>query len=319
MLVDARNERFFLRAAHFFDGGFTTLRVGSVATPTRVHKPHHTMRSCVTRTSSIAMCFQTAFQIICHTSVVAAVFAQKNVDIKHNHSVAHLHFKAYLVNGILRADNSSSYFMKYTLFPLLAVVLLVGAGCETTDTSGDAYAQKKDQQVEETHSEGTDSMIVEDTSMEADEEATTVSDELNEEAINALGRALDDEYKARTTYDVVMAEFGEVRPFVNIREAEQKHIDSLLGLYDTYGLEAPENVYTESDIPAFDSVDAACEAGVEAEIVNAALYRDDLLPVVEEYDDITAVFTNLMDASQENHLPAFERCGGGGGQGNNGR
>lgn len=97
---------------------------------------------------------------------------------------------------------------KYTFFSFLAVVLLISAGCQTTDN--------------------TDSYSV---------EPASDTDEISEEAIDALGRALDDEYKARTTYDVVMAEFGEVRPFVNIREAEQKHIDSLLGLYDTYGLE----------------------------------------------------------------------------------
>lgn len=52
----------------------------------------------------------------------------------------------------------------------------------------------------------------------------------------------------------------------------------------------------------------ACQIGVDAEIANAALYRDELLPVVSENEDIMAVFENLMNASQQKHLPAFDRC-----------
>jgi len=52
----------------------------------------------------------------------------------------------------------------------------------------------------------------------------------------------------------------------------------------------------------------ACQIGVDAEIANAALYRDELLPAVTAYEDITLVFENLMNASQQKHLPAFEKC-----------
>jgi hypothetical protein len=43
---------------------------------------------------------------------------------------------------------------------------------------------------------------------------------LNETEIHALHEALDDEYRAWATYDQVIADFGEVLPFRNIREAE---------------------------------------------------------------------------------------------------
>ena len=52
----------------------------------------------------------------------------------------------------------------------------------------------------------------------------------------------------------------------------------------------------------------ACQTGVDAEISNAALYREKLLPIVKDFEDITIVFTNLMNASQQKHLPAFEKC-----------
>ena len=35
--------------------------------------------------------------------------------------------------------------------------------------------------------------------------------------------ALDDEYRAEAIYDAVMQKFGEVRPFINIIEAERRH------------------------------------------------------------------------------------------------
>ncbi len=37
----------------------------------------------------------------------------------------------------------------------------------------------------------------------------------------ALGEALDDEYKARATYRVVISKFGKIRPFVNILESDR--------------------------------------------------------------------------------------------------
>jgi hypothetical protein len=54
---------------------------------------------------------------------------------------------------------------------------------------------------------------------------------------------------------------------------------------------------------------------VTAEIENAAMY-DEFFSFVEE-PDIIFVFTSLRDASQLNHLPAFQRCAetGGAGQG----
>jgi hypothetical protein len=52
----------------------------------------------------------------------------------------------------------------------------------------------------------------------------------------------------------------------------------------------------------------ACKIGVEAEIANRDLYDGNLLPAGAAYPDITLVMQRLRDASEENHLPAFERC-----------
>ena len=131
--------------------------------------------------------------------------------------------------------------------------------------------------------------------------------DLTTEAKDALRKALDDEYKAYSTYDAVINKLGSSRPFSMIIRAEESHISSLKALFDKYGLTIPENPYLGS-ITSPTSYQEACQTGVEAEIANAALYKNDLLPKVKDYEDITGVFTNLMNASQNKHLPAFERC-----------
>jgi len=138
--------------------------------------------------------------------------------------------------------------------------------------------------------------------------------DLTDGEIRALDEALDDEYQAWTTYDQVIADFGEVAPFRHIREAEARHIDALHTLFDGYGLAVPENRWP-GRVPRFASLTDACAAGVVAEVANAALY-DRLLSATQR-PDVLGVFRRLQAASQERHLRAFERCaqglGGGGG------
>lgn len=121
----------------------------------------------------------------------------------------------------------------------------------------------------------------------------------------ALREALDDEYRAWATYDQVIRDFGPQRPFINIREAEARHIEALGMLFRRYGLEIPENTWP-GRVPRYPSLREACEAGVEAEIENADLYDRLLQSTVRE--DILAVLGNLQRASRERHLPAFRRC-----------
>jgi hypothetical protein len=118
-----------------------------------------------------------------------------------------------------------------------------------------------------------------------------------------LAAAIDDEYHARALYNAALDQFGDVRPFSNIVEAEQRHIDMLTKLYEKYGLELPEDSYPDADFTFASPVDAA-EAALDAEQANAALY-DELLADVADTDVIT-VFENLQWASRERHLPALE-------------
>ncbi len=145
-----------------------------------------------------------------------------------------------------------------------------------------------------------------------DSESVDVHSEVNPNqlpntVIEAIDEALSDEYKALSTYEAVIQKFGQVRPFSMIKTAEEQHIASLLQLYKTYGLSPPDNRWSNSAI-APESIQKACQAGVEAELANAALYKEKLIPQVSSYPDIKNVFTALMNASEQKHLPAFKRC-----------
>jgi hypothetical protein len=131
--------------------------------------------------------------------------------------------------------------------------------------------------------------------------------DLDEETIGFLTDALQDEYHAEAVYAKVMEDFGDdVRPFSNIIGAEKTHSDSIEDLFVLYGVEIPENEWANAELEGYVSVAEACAAGVEAEIANVALYDSFLEDI--KYEDIKLVLTNLRDASEDNHLPAFERC-----------
>ncbi|MFW8566925.1 ferritin-like domain-containing protein [Orrella sp. 11846] len=127
---------------------------------------------------------------------------------------------------------------------------------------------------------------------------------LTQQDIDVLNEALNDEYFAWTTYGQVIADFGELRPFVNIREAEGHHIEALTNLYNQYGVAVPENTWV-SKAPRYESILEATEAAVKSETDNAEMYAR-LLKSTQNAD-IIRVLENLQDASQSRHLPAFKR------------
>lgn len=134
---------------------------------------------------------------------------------------------------------------------------------------------------------------------------------LDEKTEKALLAALADERRAFADYEAVLAKFSDARPFFNIVNAEKRHESHLLPLFEKYGVKVPKNEFTKdkAEVPA--TLAEACRNGVTGEKANIALY-DDFLKFVKE-PDIREVFTYLRDASKNNHLPAFERCGGQGG------
>ncbi len=114
--------------------------------------------------------------------------------------------------------------------------------------------------------------------------------------------AIQDEYLARAEYDLIMDEYGEQRPFSNIMKAEEYHIELLLPLFEKYEFILPEDSSSEHVILP-ESIEAALETGVEAEIANIAMYEKFLEKDLPE--DVREVFEVLKRGS-ENHLRAFK-------------
>lgn len=122
----------------------------------------------------------------------------------------------------------------------------------------------------------------------------------------ALDQAILDEYRAETTYQAVIADFGQVLPFVNVLTAEERHSSAIGRLYANRGLTPPPNPFTLQAVPHFATVAAACVGGATAERANISLY--DALLAGDLPVDVRQVFTSNRAASADNHLPAFLRC-----------
>ncbi len=127
-------------------------------------------------------------------------------------------------------------------------------------------------------------------------------DDENLTLADMLTYAIQDEYLARAEYDLIISEYGSIRPFTNIMKAEETHIDALLPLFEAYGIAAPADEGASHAVSVA-NLTTAFEAGVNAEVNNIAMYEtflDQDLPA-----DVSAVFESLMRAS-ENHLRAFQ-------------
>lgn len=118
-----------------------------------------------------------------------------------------------------------------------------------------------------------------------------------------LTYAMQDEYLAQARYDTIIATFGEVRTFVQIKEAEQRHIEALQLLFQKYEVPLPQNI-ADTLVRTPESIKAAYALGVQGEIDNIAMYEKFL--TYEIPSDMRTVFSSLRDASR-NHLQAFER------------
>jgi hypothetical protein len=129
--------------------------------------------------------------------------------------------------------------------------------------------------------------------------------ELDSQTHQAMIEAINDEYYAHAFYSAVIDKFGEIRPFSNIVHSEARHIAMWVNLFTKYGLPIPEDTFAgKVNVP--DTIKASCQAGVEGEIANVAMY-DRFLNFVQQ-SDLRAAFTQLRHVSQNNHLRAFQRC-----------
>ena len=143
--------------------------------------------------------------------------------------------------------------------------------------------------------------------------ATTT--QISQEAKDALLEALtgpEGEYAAYAVYDAVIQEYGQIEPYLSIREAEANHIAALQRQLDLYGVDYPKTNPYLGKIEAPGDLEAFAQAGVDAEVANVEMY-DQLLAKVADYPNIVRVFENLRSASLNQHLPIFKEAAANGG------
>jgi hypothetical protein len=134
----------------------------------------------------------------------------------------------------------------------------------------------------------------------------TTGTTLSTAIVDALNEALQDEHRAEAIYRGVLSDFGSVRPFANIVNAEVRHAESIALLFQNHGLAVPASRWTVNNVPHFGTLAEACAAATVAEQENVALY-DRYLALDLPYD-VRTVFQNNRAASLEMHLPAFQSC-----------
>ena len=141
----------------------------------------------------------------------------------------------------------------------------------------------------------------------------TVAPEVKDALLEAL-TGPDGEYAAYAMYTAVIDTYGDVEPYVTIREAEARHISALERQLDKYGIEYPtENSYL-GIVEAPARLQEAAIAWAEGEVLNVELYDRLIATIpVSSYPDIVRVLNNLRSASLDAHLPAFQAAADNGG------
>jgi hypothetical protein len=123
-----------------------------------------------------------------------------------------------------------------------------------------------------------------------------------------LRYALEDEYMAHAEYTAVLAEFGTVKPFDSILNAEETHIAAVKRACTTHHITVPPDEGAAYAVVPADLTEAL-KTGVQAELDNIAMYErflsDDKLAGADTAD-ISRLFRSLKRAS-ENHLQAFRK------------
>ena len=101
--------------------------------------------------------------------------------------------------------------------------------------------------------------------------STGAAADTNLSLADMLTYAIQDEYAARAEYELILDDYGTVRPFSNILRAEETHIDTLMPLFAEYGISAPaDEGAAHAVLP--DNLTSAYQTGVNAEVTNIAIY-----------------------------------------------
>jgi len=195
--------------------------------------------------------------------------------------------------------------LRIARFLLIGVVVAGLAGCAIADSwnQSNEVGKGRSQGSQQTTANTLDNPAYPQPSVTYDESTYTI------EAM--LTMAIQDEYLARQEYESILDEYGSIRPFTNIIQAEVNHIELLEPLFTTYKITIPEDDAIDHVVLP-ETLKETYAIGVQAEVNNIAMYERFLEEGLPE--DVQDVFVRLMNASY-NHLEAFARQA----EGNSGR
>ena len=193
-----------------------------------------------------------------------------------------------------------------TTLALVAGVSVGIAGC-TAAPEEPAESTSAVAEVADSTTEG-----ISDSGISALEEIALVAPEEGTDASIAWAALFgpEGEYAAGAMYQAVIDEFGQVEPYVSIKEGEERHIDALVRQLERMDYDVPDNPYL-GEVSAPADLQTAAEAWAFGEIANVEMY-DELLTQTEN-ETLIRVLENLRRASLESHLPLFELAAENGG------
>lgn len=212
------------------------------------------------------------------------------------------------------------------LFGIIAALVVIGAGTgvyeatrtandvpilQTSSDSSGSQGTASDQQAipteepVQTQQQITAKNCIADTCLQVPNLTYPVTG-LNQTAKDALSKSLDNEYKLQAYYQAVINKFGNVRPFSMVIGAEAQHISVITSLDEKYGVTPVTNQWSAQSFP-LGTFQNSCQTAASYEKDTVSMMNS-LIPQVSSYPDITQVLSNIRDASQANHLPAFQQC-----------
>lgn len=197
---------------------------------------------------------------------------------------------------------------------MIAIFGIMLSGCNTTDDISDktVVQEQEDIDQEPTNLEYVDHNLDMNPEMLSEDEikislvdygakGALVDNELT--IMDMLLYAVQDEYLARGEYLSIIETFGSQRPYSNIIKSEETHLVYLKEVFDSYGLDFPNDESIDHIIIPDNLLEAA-KTGVQAEIDNIEMYE--LFLSYDLPENVTEVFSSLKNGSHS-HLAAFQK------------
>lgn len=136
---------------------------------------------------------------------------------------------------------------------------------------------------------------------------------LPSELEKAALEALDAEYAMYAAYEAVIAQYGELEPYLTLREMAERNIEILKNFLGNYRIDYPSsNPHMETmSLPG--TLSEAVEGLARKALTKAAMYAD-ILEKAGSYRGIDRLFSYLARNSLKQELPALELAAANGGK-----